>query len=134
MTLERASESEIDPRSSKLFVPPVFKLLDPVKAEARDAAPHRDITVAHTVSPDRIASLYATEFKCRRQAKRYGNDRLRQITLIFVLMKREPSARLVAIDEAGIRHKAGVTRIFGSGSRECKKRTRQGGPAAEGGE
>src|SRR5215470_9875077 len=87
----------------------IFERSDSMKAEPRRSAPNYDVAMAQFDAFRFVGAVLATEQKDRRNAERYRYDRLGEILLVFVLMKREPRAGLIAIDEASIGKKVSKT-------------------------
>jgi hypothetical protein len=74
----------------------VLTVLEPGNAmisEPRLVAPHNDITVPKQERPYRIATLRPAELEGGRKTQRHGNDRVRIVALVPVLMQRRPGCR-----------------------------------------
>src|SRR3954471_12154681 len=69
-----------------------------VVKEPRHAAPHGHVTVPKQKIPHGIAPLRSPELEDGRQTQRHGDDRVRIVALVPVLMQRQPATWRVAID------------------------------------
>src|SRR6266581_2207850 len=83
-----------------------FEWHDAVIAKSRWASPNHHVAVGNWNSNRLVSALLSTVQKDRRKTERNRNDWLLEISLILVLMQREPCAGLIAIDEAGVWNKS----------------------------
>ena len=70
--------------------------------KSRGTAPDRHVAMHHRYASYFVTSIQAAKQKDRWYSERYGNNRLRKIMLVFVLVQRQLCARLIAIDQARI--------------------------------
>ena len=76
--------------------------MDAMERQTVRATPNHDITVHQRNAPNPLATLLAAPKEDRRQAQRYGHDRLIKITLIAILMQRQSCARYIAVNQAPV--------------------------------
>jgi hypothetical protein len=81
-----------------------------VLGEPRHTAPHHRIAMPYHEAPHSIAALRPAELEGGRQTQRHRDNRVRIVSLVPVLVQRQPGARSIAVDEARIRHE---TRVAG---------------------
>ena len=70
--------------------------------EPRRAAEDEGVAMGERHRPGGCGAAVAAEQEDRRQAERDRDDRLAEVALVAVLVKRQPRTRLVEIDQAGI--------------------------------
>src|SRR5947209_4728352 len=100
---------------------------DAVKGKPCRAAPHDQIAMLQPKTLWCVAAFQSAEQKRRGQPERNRDDRGGEIVLILVLMQGHSRARLIAVDQAGIRGEAAepcaISRLagqFAKRSRHCR--------------
>jgi hypothetical protein len=87
-------------------------------AKTRRPTPNRNVAVPESELLYRVGSPEAAEMERRRQTQRHGDDRIVEIALILVLVKREARARPIAIDQTCVRAEPPITGFRRRGNRE----------------
>src|SRR5262245_26563108 len=75
-----------------------------------------------------VVALLTAELECCRQTQRYGDNRIGEIALVLVLMKRQARTRLIAIDEACVWTKLRIAGFPRRGHRQIEEAVRHGRP------
>ena len=103
--------------------------LNSVEPEPRRAAPNGDVTVTQRVFGDRIGPFQAPELEDGRQSERDRDDRFCEVALVPVLMQRQPRARLVAVDQAGVRREVLISASAAASAARRRKESGMSGQA-----
>src|SRR5439155_18128615 len=94
---------------------------DAVIAKSGGTAPDDHVTMSQGHAARRVGSTQSPEQEDRRQSEGDGHDRGREITLVLVLMQRQPRPGLVPVDETRVTRtavEARPRRRLGSEGRE----------------
>ena len=105
---------------------------DTMIGEARRATPDHHIAILQAVPFDRVAAIDAAELEDSWQAQRYRDDGRGEILFVAILMQRQFTAGLIAIDEAGIGREAGIACGGGGGIGEMPEDARHRRPGGLG--
>src|SRR6266545_4852982 len=122
------AERQIDPVMTGERMVSIGERLDPVEGEPCRATPHDNITALQPHATWPIVTTRAAEEKDRRQPERDRDDRRAEVALVPVLVHREPSAGLVAVDQARIGLEAGESTRSGGARGDALKDGRQRRP------
>src|SRR5436305_8992996 len=99
-----------------------------VIAQSGRPTPDHHIAMPEPYANRSISSLQTSKQKDGWYSKRYGHNRLTKILFVLVLMERHFCARLITVDQAGIGHKLGKSRLGSCRGCEPQKRFRHGRP------
>src|SRR5947208_17110446 len=103
-----------------------------VISEPRHTPPHHRIAMPYHETPPSIAALRPAELEGGRQTHRHRDNRVPVVSLVPVLVQRQPGARRIAVDQARIRHKAGVAGPIRGTARELAEALRHRRPRLAG--
>ena len=104
----RHPKRQIPALAAQQVVLAVFERIDAVVMHPRRAAPDQHIAVLQWQALHRIAAVQAAPQKSGRQAERHRDDGRCQVCLVLIAVQGQLGTGLVAVDQAGVGHKAGV--------------------------
>src|SRR5260370_461378 len=127
-TSQRPTECQVDAQAAKRFVLALLQFGYAVVPKPRRTAPHRHIAVPDREFPHAIAAFQPAELEGGRQPQRHGDDWVRVVALVFVLMQRQPGAGLVTVDQACIGRETRVAGILRGAARQSPEAVRHRRP------